>query len=220
MRKMRFSIAGLMGFVLIAAVGVGGLKNANEVWASGCFTLMVVCLVAAILNAVQGRGKDRAYWTGFAVAGWAYLLVTFGTMDWSEGTLPGPITGQLFDQLATVIHPGESRYSNVTATFLPTPVPAPAPNSLAPSITITGTLSGISSSSVAPAPAPVLPPAVVTPTYVMMPPNTRLESYTNVAHSLAALLAGVLGGLYSLWLFGRRARREADLAAEVSPSSP
>jgi hypothetical protein len=44
--------------------------------------------------------------------------------------------------------------------------------------------------------------------------------FSQVAHSLTALLIGMLGGSYSLWLFARRERREAEPVAEVSPSSP
>ena len=89
MKRMRFSIAGLMGFVLIFALGFAGLKAADETWASICFTLVVVALILAILTAVQSRGKARAYWVGFAVAGSAYAGLVFGG-DRAVPSVPAP----------------------------------------------------------------------------------------------------------------------------------
>ena len=57
--------------------------------------------------------------------------------------------------------------------------------------------------------------------YLTMPPTKMIRvHYSQVAHSLTALLAGVLGGLYSAWLFDRRERRESMAGDDISPSSP
>ena len=80
MGKMRFSIAGLMGFVLVAALGFGGLKGADETWASGCYTLIVAALILAVLTAIQTLLRNRAYWAGYAIAGGVYIGVVLGAM--------------------------------------------------------------------------------------------------------------------------------------------
>jgi hypothetical protein len=228
MKTMRFSIAWMMGFVLIAALGLGGLKGANTYWASGCCTLMFVVLIGAILNAIQGRGKSRAYWVGFAVAGWAYLVISIGSIGMTDDSSTPILTGLLFDELGTLIHPDAPKVTfTITTSFMPMPVPTLAP------------LAVTSLPPVAPIapPAPVAPPAPLSPSitgfvtgstgwpagspFLTMPVNNpTLVSYSKVAHSLTALLAGMIGGLYSAWLYARRERREAAPTPEVNPSSP
>jgi hypothetical protein len=61
MRRTRFSIGSLMGFVLIVALGIGGLKNASPLWASACYSLAFAGLVAGVLFAVQSRARTTAF---------------------------------------------------------------------------------------------------------------------------------------------------------------
>jgi hypothetical protein len=234
MKRMRFSIGGLMGFVLVAALGFGGLKAATEYWASGCFTLMAIVLVAAILNAVQGRGKGRAYWSGFAVSGWIYFVLVFvslGNFAQSYPLLPVVV----FEKLEPLIHPnlpGFSVNGSIMCQFsLPTAPPlAPAPPPIPPPLPVPAGSEDGSEPVLVPliAPVPVLtPPNVSVPlsTPFLNPGLSPFEEltpihYSRVAHSLTALVVGMLGGLYSAWLFARRERRETNPVAEVSPSSP
>ena len=73
MRTSRFSIAGLMGAVLVAAVGLAALRSASPIWAGAMLLLTYVVLGLAILCAVlRGRAR-RAWWLGFCVFGWGYL---------------------------------------------------------------------------------------------------------------------------------------------------
>jgi hypothetical protein len=228
MKRMRFSIGGLMGFVLVAALGFGGLKAATEYWASGCFTLMAIVLVAAILNAVQGRGKGRAYWSGFAVSGWIYFVLVFVSFGNSVSVYPLlPVV--LFEKLEPLIHPELPAYSvngmimQSPPTFLPGPPPTAPIAPIAPPMPATPTDPAASTDDSVPMPiAPITPPPI--PTTLPYPTSPwddmTLVHYSRVAHSLTALLVGMLGGLYSAWLFGRREHREADPAPAVSPSSP
>ncbi len=229
MKRMRFSIAGLMGFVLVAALGFGGLKGADETWASGCYTLIVAALILAVLTALQSRERNRAYWAGFAIAGWVYFGVVFGTFGPFRVIPPQLLTELLFDRLEAMMHPNDSitlgAFTTVTATVSP-----PSP------VAISGTLTGSTSNPAPPAlpvpvpppalPAPPVPPTIAfastaSPRWMMMPPtNMSRIHFSQVAHSLMVLVVGMLGGFYSAWLWARRERREADLVAEVSPSSP
>src|SRR4051812_16850665 len=70
----RFSIAGLMVVVLICGVGVAALVNASEMWAGVMTCATLLLLQVAILGAAFRREKKRAFWVGFAVFGWGYLL--------------------------------------------------------------------------------------------------------------------------------------------------
>ena len=69
MARDRFSIAGLMALVAVAARGVAGLREGTEVWASAVFSATVLLLVGAVLNAALARGPRRASWGGFALFG-------------------------------------------------------------------------------------------------------------------------------------------------------
>src|SRR4051794_2295591 len=67
MTRFRLSIAGMMLLVAVVALGVMGLREGTEPWASAAFTLTVVILLGAILNAVHGQGSRRAFWGGFGL---------------------------------------------------------------------------------------------------------------------------------------------------------
>lgn len=120
MTRFRISIAGLMLLVAVVALGVMGLKEGTELWASATFTLTVVILLGAILNAVHGHGSRRAFWGGFVLFGWIYLLWIF--RPWSqqnqEPDVPPMLTSVLLDLVHERIHP--------EPVYIPDPnIPAP-----------------------------------------------------------------------------------------------
>ena len=86
MRKPRFSIAGLMSIVVVAAVGLAALRSPSLAWASTLF--MVTCGVfgLAIVGAIYRVGVARAWWLGFCVFGLGYLAVVGFTR--SEYSIP------------------------------------------------------------------------------------------------------------------------------------
>ncbi|AMV37814.1 hypothetical protein [Planctomyces sp. SH-PL62] len=71
--NFKFSIAGAMLFVFLSCFVLAALGNANDLWASLTFTLAILSVcTSAVAASVR---KDRAAWAGFALAGWAALLV-------------------------------------------------------------------------------------------------------------------------------------------------
>jgi hypothetical protein len=76
MRNLRFTIASLLGVVLFFGVGFAALREANDLWESGLFTLTVGILLVGVLLAVYRAQTKRAYWVGFALFGWVYLALT------------------------------------------------------------------------------------------------------------------------------------------------
>jgi hypothetical protein len=76
MRRFRFSIASLLGLVLFVAVAFAALREANDLWDSGLFTLAVSLLLASVLLAVHRTDRKRAFWLGFALAGGSYLVAS------------------------------------------------------------------------------------------------------------------------------------------------
>ena len=75
MDKLRFSMASLMGLVFFLAVGLAALKSANAAWADLISMVVTGVLLFAILGLIYCRGNARRFWTGFAIFGWAFLLV-------------------------------------------------------------------------------------------------------------------------------------------------
>jgi hypothetical protein len=74
-RRIRFSLAGLMGLILLLGISFASLKNPTDLWASLLFYLVVALLLAAVLGIFGGRG--RLAWAGCALFGWFYLLCAF-----------------------------------------------------------------------------------------------------------------------------------------------
>jgi hypothetical protein len=76
MGRLRFSIASLLGVVLFIAVGLAALRASTDAWDSCILGLDLAVLLTAILLAIHRRDRNRAYWLGFSLFGWVYLLVS------------------------------------------------------------------------------------------------------------------------------------------------
>jgi len=75
MTRLRFSIAQLMALVLYLGFGFAALRHADPLWASATYTLAMLMIATAGVGAFAQKGTARMTWLGFAVFGWAYLLV-------------------------------------------------------------------------------------------------------------------------------------------------
>ena len=58
---------------MVVAVGIVALRESNEIWDSGLFTLTLGVLLISILLAIHSKEFRRAFWLGFALFGWTYL---------------------------------------------------------------------------------------------------------------------------------------------------
>src|SRR5437763_875362 len=79
MRPPRYSLAGMLAVVLVAAIGMAGLRYASYEWASGIFLLTCATLALSIVGVVCRQGPLRAWWLGYAVFGWGYMALAFGS---------------------------------------------------------------------------------------------------------------------------------------------
>ena len=84
MRRFRFTIASLLVVVLLVAVGFAALRESNETWDSGLFTLTLGVLLVSILLGIHRTESRRAFWLGFALFGCGYL-----GSPWSRRSNPG-----------------------------------------------------------------------------------------------------------------------------------
>ena len=86
MSRPRFTIAGVIAIVAFMAVGLAALRGADDAWDGGLFGLTALTLLMAVLLAIHRRGARRAYWLGFTMFGWVYLVMSL--VPPIEGRLP------------------------------------------------------------------------------------------------------------------------------------
>ena len=87
MQPPRFSIKGLMIFILYIALGLSALRNSSLPLSSVIFTSTLLLLCVATLGALI-PGTSRIRWLGFAVFGWAYFILY--ERHWTTSDYPSP----------------------------------------------------------------------------------------------------------------------------------
>jgi hypothetical protein len=73
MRRFRFRLGTLLILIIVLGVGFAALRESNDTWDSGVFTLALGAMLASTLLAIHRTEKRRAFWLGFALFGSAYL---------------------------------------------------------------------------------------------------------------------------------------------------
>jgi hypothetical protein len=71
---MRFSLRELLIAILLIAVSIVALRQANHIWVGILRSGSVFVLSAALIGSVASVGSTRAFWIGFAIAGWLQFL--------------------------------------------------------------------------------------------------------------------------------------------------
>jgi hypothetical protein len=202
MHRIRFSIASVLGVILVLGVGIAALRESTDLWESGLFTVTVGVLLLSVLLAIHRREARRAFWMGFALFGWTYLLFSM---------LPS-IEPRLLTTTALA-------YLNARAPATPVVITGQAwgdvtngPNIQAVSFT---------SPSVKVDVAPSGGQGGVLLSYdvrkLLFAGGGTPENFMRIGHSLFALLASLLGGLLSQRLSRQEARHSG--ATEASPSA-
>jgi hypothetical protein len=199
MRRIRFSIASLLVVVLFLAVSTAALRESNEPWESGLFTLTLVILLTSVLLAIHRTASRRAFWVGFALFGWTYLALS-------------------------LVPSIESRLATTKAlAYLDSKVPGRPQNFF--KLHVTGGTPGNRVHSVAFSPdgnrlATSSPGTVrlwdVTTGRLLGGWAGTTENFVRIGHSLIALLAGWFGGLLSrrLWRASRSPRESTAVDAQ------
>lgn len=78
-KRFQVPIVGAVLLVAVCAMAFAGLRTASDLWRSGLYTLVVGLLLFAVLAARFRRGKEGAFWFGFAVFGWGCFLLGYRT---------------------------------------------------------------------------------------------------------------------------------------------
>jgi hypothetical protein len=179
----------MMLVTAVIALGLCGLKEGTQLWASLLYTLMLVMLLGAILSAVFSRAAQRAGWLGFILFAWSYYLWIYAPWPEQDKRPPKLLWAYSLDGLHKVIH-REPEY-------------IPNPRYQGPTF-LTGTL------SFGGEPPTILKPGIV-------PWQGDLTSYQHVGHSLGVLLFGGLGAFWARLAWHRREHTEPPPASPAAP---
>jgi hypothetical protein len=201
----RFSILGLMAFLVVAAIGLAALRNANDLWAGMLLLLALAAVAIAMMGAVILRCGERNWWAGFAFFGGGYLAVAVG--PWLSDTFQ-PRLGtthvlrHAHDRMMAFASPTlddaeladlRKRRLELRSVFMQVRVrresdPAPIATKRA--------LAKVDQQLAA---ADAVPP---------------FGQFQRVGHSLFTLLAGLLGGTLAVWFYMRRERARSGATGE------
>jgi hypothetical protein len=191
MRRFRFHLGTLVIVVLILGFSFAALRESNESWDCGLFTLTLTFLLISILLAIHHSDARRAFWIGFALFGGSYLgfslvpsiesrLATTKAMAYLDSKVPGR-TQTFFTVRLTGSGPGAPGNQVQAVAFSPqgNQLATPSPGTIKLWNATTGRLVGGWAGTT--------------------------ENFVRIGHSLLALLAGWLGGLLSrrLWRASR-----------------
>jgi hypothetical protein len=205
----RFSIRDLMGFIVVSAIGLAALRNANELWAGGLLLLVLAAVGVAVMGAVILRGKERYWWAGFAFFAACYLVLAIG--PWLNSWYASRIgTTHLLNQLRHRMFASdvEALSDSEAESLLQEVQLLEAQQAQARRVARNRNDAAIVSLT-----------KRLQATRVKLTANQnagpRREEFQEMGHSLFALLAGLVGGTVAVWFYVRRERGGID--AESSP---
>ncbi len=205
MRRLRFSIGSLIGFILICGVGIAALKESSDLWERGTFTAMVLVLLTSVLLAAHRGGQRRAFWVGFALFGGVYLGMSM---------VPAVESRLVCSQGLAYLHskiPGQSQ-QNWTVTF--TSAAPGVANSLPQALAFSpnGTSLGVQGQG-------SVRVWNVGSGKLMTGWGGSQENFVKIGHTLIALVLAWSGGMLSRRL-GRPASTIDGSVHEPAPDSP
>ena len=182
----RFSIGHLLAATALVALGRLALLKSSALLAAALMGAVVLVLIAAVVLAIYRTAETRAFWIGFAVFGWGYLLLCYGPLFTANGS-PFESTRSATGQLAALLY---DRIHGSAGTQL-------GIESNEAFVTFT------TASPILPGAMPSAPPRAL-PVTVQLATVAERVDFLNVAHSLWALLLAFCGGWFAAW--ARRTR--------------
>lgn len=201
MRLPRYKIRTLLGVVLFVAIGVAALRAADDVWDGCLLGLTSLCLLTAVLLAVHRTDRRRAYWLGFALFGWTYLVAS----------LIPPIGSRLptTKGLALLDSKIPGRETTISAVWAYTSTAGTTPVQTVAFSTQGNTVASSSQGGIR--------VWDVTTGKLLAGPNGSTENFIRIGNSLLALLLAFVGGHLSRYLYGKE-RGESVLSPRESPA--
>ena len=187
MRLPRYTIRSLLGVVLFVAIAVASLRAADDAWDGCLLGLTSLCLLTAVLLAVHRTHRRRAFWLGFALFGWTYLVASLIPPIGSR--LPTTVGLALIDSKMPGREATITAVFGFSSTYGSNPVQAvafsPQGNTLASSSRGVVRLWDATTGK------------------LLAGPGGTTENFVRIGHSLLALVLAFLGGHLSRYLYGR-----------------
>jgi hypothetical protein len=192
---IRLSIRTLMAVVVVCAVGMTALRNANELWAG---TMMLVALTAvgvALLGAIILKGRERYWWLGFAVFSGGFLAIALAP-GLSTEVMPRLVTTRMITKF----------HADLVAAAEATVEREQADQEARIAIEVAaGTQDVVSAQR-------LRRMTERRHTTLLLRIHDR-GPFSWVGHSLFALLAGLVGATVGAWFYARRERPRARAAS-------
>jgi hypothetical protein len=183
-----------MVVVLVSAVAIAALRSATDTWAGIMLLLTLGLLACSLLGVRQRREARRAFWEGFAIFGWGYLILAFGPW-FAEQVTPRLPTAQILTYLHSKIA------SSVTNIRLDGSVSLQQGGSTLTADSITFTVQGSGGSTT------VSPQGFVS---LAAGGFSNYDSFVRIGQCLFALLAALTGAMVSRWMYAKERRRQVD----------
>jgi hypothetical protein len=210
--KPRFSLAAIAAAIGFCGVAFASLRSPSYLWANALYTIVCIALVLAAINVAFSRGRPRAFWAGFLIAGGPYFTA-YSVPSLRESVCPRLLIEPLLDLLYAQLGPPQAAVTAAT----------PAGGMPGGSSSMMMGMMGRSAGAVGPMPgmgAPVPPPAPPSPWAVWTTPDRSSgvgyqvgsialaipEPFHQVGHSLMILLFAACGGYYARSRLDRRGR--------------
>ena len=76
-RGNRLPLAGILAGLVFCTISAVALLRGKETWPRGLFLATYFLLLMSLLGILHRHGSRRAFWQGFALFGWGYLVLAF-----------------------------------------------------------------------------------------------------------------------------------------------
>jgi hypothetical protein len=113
MGRFRFSLLGLGGLVTLIALGCAAVVYANTWVSAAVWWATFLILMVATLAALVRQSPERAWWIGFSLFGWLFVLSIYGPFSGLNRDLQSDVILQkvaLAMPQATVTHESIDHY--------------------------------------------------------------------------------------------------------------
>jgi hypothetical protein len=208
MSRLRFSIASLLGLVLLLAVSLAALRAADELWDSAVFTGTVAILLIAVLLVVHRTDRRRAFWLGFAVFGWVAFVASMAPAV--ESRL---VTTKLLAYLGSKVSRRSESLDAIWDTW--SSVSLTKDNVATARVAVSGNLAQTDGWS-----AWAFPVWDATTGKGLNGARGTTENFLRIGHSLIALMLAWLGGHLSRGLYIANRHPEGSEESRPSASAP
>ena len=92
-----------MAIVAVIAISLTALRHANPIWLAVIHSSVLLVLFVSLLGALFSADSQRAFWTGFAIFGWGYLMLIYG---WPSVSHFGVVTTTILESVQPDVDSG------------------------------------------------------------------------------------------------------------------